>query len=56
MLVLSEFIEVSEVLLGELSEERTPLRDLDPASMHQPQCCPLRRQLKCQSRACCPLW
>jgi len=31
MLVLSEFVDVSEILLSQVSGERTPLRDLSPA-------------------------
>lgn len=48
MIVLSEFIEVSETLLSGVTEARTPLRDLNPASMlpptglaHMPPTCAL---------------
>ena len=48
MIVLSEFIKVSETLLGKVTGERTPLRDLNPASMlpptglaHMPPTCAL---------------
>ena len=39
MLVLSEFVDVSEILLSQVSGERTPLHAA-PRHQPSPQCCP----------------